>query len=59
MRILLADHSKFDRRALYAMGSLREFDLVIVDDALPAARVADMRARGIKVEVARGARAES
>jgi DeoR/GlpR family transcriptional regulator of sugar metabolism len=51
-RILLADHSKFDRRALYSMGSLREFDLVIVDDALPAARVAEMRARGIKVEVA-------
>lgn len=53
MRILLADHSKFDRRALYSMGSLREFDLVIVDDALPAARVEEMRARGVKVEVAR------
>src|SRR4051812_5029604 len=31
MRILLADHTKFERRALHAMGSLDEFDVVIVD----------------------------
>ena len=32
MRILLADHTKFERRALHAMGSLYDFDVIVVDD---------------------------
>ena len=51
-RILLADHSKFDRRALHAMARLDEFDLLIVDDATPPQTVADLRARGVRVEIA-------
>ncbi|MBL4928155.1 DeoR/GlpR family DNA-binding transcription regulator [Fuscibacter oryzae] len=51
-RILLADHTKFERRALHAMGALDEFDVVIVDDGTPPRLIDRMRARGINVEVA-------
>ncbi len=52
MRVLLADHTKFERRALHAMASLDEFDVVIVDDRTPARMVDRMRSRGIEVVVA-------
>ncbi len=52
VRILLADHTKFERRALHAMGALDEFDVVIVDEGTPHATVAGMRMRGITVVVA-------
>ena len=52
MRILLADHTKFERRALHAMGSLDEFDVVIVDDGTPPRHIERMRSRGVKVVVA-------
>lgn len=51
-RILLADHTKFERRALHAMGALDEFDVVIVDDGIPPRLIDRMKARGINVEVA-------
>lgn len=51
-RILLADHTKFTRRALHAMGSLEEFDVVIVDDSTPPRQLERMRSRGINVLVA-------
>jgi DeoR/GlpR family transcriptional regulator of sugar metabolism len=51
-RILLADHSKFDRRALHAMCALEDFDVVIVDDATPLSLIDNMRAREVNVEVA-------
>jgi DeoR/GlpR family transcriptional regulator of sugar metabolism len=53
-RILLADHTKFERRALHAMIALEEFDVVIVDDGTPPNLVERMRDRGIKVQVAAG-----
>lgn len=52
MRVLLADHTKFDRRALHALCPLEDFDLVIVDDATPPAQVDRMRQRGINVVIA-------
>lgn len=52
MRILLADHTKFERRALHAMGTLDEFDVVIVDDGTPPRQVERMKAKGITVVVA-------
>lgn len=52
MRILLADHTKFERRALHAMGALDEFDVVIVDDATPPREIDRMRSRGIDVVIA-------
>lgn len=51
-RILLADHTKFNRRALHAMLSLREFDIVIVDEGVPPADLVRMRDAGIRVQVA-------
>ena len=51
-RILLADHTKFDRRALHAMVGLDEFDLVIVDAATPPRLIEQMRTKGIEVQVA-------
>jgi len=52
VRILLADHTKFERRALHAMGTLDEFDVVIVDDSTPPRQVERMKAKGITVVVA-------
>lgn len=51
-RILLADSSKFQRRALHAMLALEAFDVVIVDDGLPKDLIEQMRASGVKLHVA-------
>jgi DeoR/GlpR family transcriptional regulator of sugar metabolism len=51
-RILLADHSKFDRRALHGFSPLTSFDIVIVDDGTPAVHLDRMRSKGINVVVA-------
>jgi DeoR/GlpR family transcriptional regulator of sugar metabolism len=51
-KILLADHTKFERRALHGLASLNDFDLVIVDAATPAETVAHLRGRGVEVQVA-------
>lgn len=51
-RVLLADHTKFDRRALHAMCGLDEFDVVIVDAATPPRLLDRMRSRGIPVQIA-------
>ncbi|MGN6464850.1 MAG: DeoR/GlpR family DNA-binding transcription regulator [Rhizobiaceae bacterium] len=52
MRILLADHTKFERRALHAMCSLDEFDAIVVDDGTPPRQVEEMRRHGVNVVVA-------
>lgn len=51
-RILLADHTKFDRRALHGFVSLTDFDTVIVDERTPIEHVARLRNKGIDVIVA-------
>ena len=51
-RILLADHTKFGRRALHSFAALTEFDVVIVDAATPQDHVERMRAKGINVVIA-------
>jgi len=55
-RILLADHTKFDKRALHALVPLNAFDIVIVDAATPAQHLTRMRAQGIRVVVAHAER---
>lgn len=51
-RILLADHTKFERRALHAMVPLSDFDTVIVDAATPTDHIDRLRRKGVEVLVA-------
>lgn len=51
-RILLADHTKFERRALHGFAALTDFDVVIVDDGTPMVHLQRMRTKGINVLVA-------
>lgn len=51
-KVLLVDHTKFQRHALHALAPLTDFDIVIVDDSTPAADVDRMRGKGIHVVVA-------
>lgn len=51
-RILLVDHTKFEKRALHALAHLTEFDVVIVDAATPEEHVSRLRSQGIRVVVA-------
>ncbi len=52
-RILLADRTKFAKRALHAMLPLAEFDAIIVDYATDRDHVARLRRAGVNVVVAR------
>ena len=49
---LLLDHSKLDKVALYRLMPLSAFDLVIVDDGISPAALADLRQQQVPVEVA-------
>lgn len=51
-RILLSDHTKFERRALHHFAALKEFDVVIVDEDTPVTYLTQMRSEGINVVVA-------
>ncbi len=51
-RILLADHTKFDHRALHAMLPLADFDAIIVDYGIDPAHVKRLRSIGCTVVVA-------
>ncbi len=53
-RILLMDHTKFERRALHSFAHLSEFDVVIVDEKTPTAHLERMRNKNINVVVAKG-----
>lgn len=51
-RILLVDHTKFERRALHGFVKLTDFDTVIVDSNTGAAHLDRLRAKGVDVRVA-------
>lgn len=51
-RIAYLDHSKFDRRALHALGPLSDFDTVIVDDRTSEDHIRSLRLDGANVIVA-------
>ncbi|MFI6938047.1 DeoR/GlpR family DNA-binding transcription regulator [Streptomyces sp. NPDC050418] len=50
-RVLICDHTKFLRDGLYALAPLADFDLLVVDDGLPAEEVRAIRGRGTDVLV--------
>jgi DeoR/GlpR family transcriptional regulator of sugar metabolism len=45
-RVLLADHTKFERRALHHFATLQEFDAVVVDEDIPISHLSRMRSAG-------------
>lgn len=51
-RILLVDHTKFEKRALHALAHLTEYDLVIVDDKTDVSHITRLRSQGVNVVVA-------
>ncbi|MBB4066307.1 DeoR/GlpR family DNA-binding transcription regulator [Gellertiella hungarica] len=51
-RILLADHTKFERRALHSFAALSEFDMVIVDENISREHLERMKAKRINVIIA-------
>ena len=51
-RILVADHTKFERRALHSFAALSEFDVVIVDEDTPVEHLDRLQSKGINVVVA-------
>jgi DeoR/GlpR family transcriptional regulator of sugar metabolism len=51
-RILLADHTKFERQALHALVPLKDFDVVIVDEGTEESDIKRMHDKGINVLVA-------
>ncbi len=55
-RVLLADHTKFERRALHHFAALQEFDAVIVDEDIPISHLSRLRSKGVNVIVADGER---
>lgn len=54
-RLLIVDHTKFQRRALHALAPLTEFDHVIVDWNTPDEHVDRLRRAGVAVTVAQPA----
>ncbi|MCF2706043.1 DeoR/GlpR transcriptional regulator [Arcanobacterium haemolyticum] len=48
-KILLLDHTKFARRALYEFASLSEFTHVVVDDETPEECISMMREEGVNI----------
>jgi len=51
-RILLVDHTKFEKRALHALAHLTEYEIVIVDAKTSSDDITRMRSQGIRVVVA-------
>jgi DeoR/GlpR family transcriptional regulator of sugar metabolism len=54
-RVLLADATKFEKRALHTMLPLADFDAVIVDSTTGSEHIARLRDHGVNVQVARRA----
>lgn len=52
LRVLAVDHTKFEKRALYRLAALTEFDYVIVDRATSDEHVSRLRQQGANVIVA-------
>ncbi|MFJ5675139.1 DeoR/GlpR family DNA-binding transcription regulator [Streptomyces sp. NPDC093097] len=51
-RVLLVDHTKFGRQALYGLAPLTDFDLVISDGRLPQGERDALQSLGVRYELA-------
>lgn len=54
VRVLVVDHTKFEKRALYRLAALSEFDHVIVDSGISDERLARVRQLSAHVVIAGG-----
>lgn len=52
-RILIVDHTKFEKRALHALMPLTAFDAVVVDSATDRRDIERLRKKGVEVVIAR------
>lgn len=52
-RVLLVDHTKFDKVALHKLAHLRDFDLVITDTGTSSSELAKLKETSVPFEVAR------
>lgn len=52
-RVLIADHTKFSKRALYSMMPIHEFDVVISDATLSHEHVTEIRRSGVQLIIAK------
>jgi DeoR/GlpR family transcriptional regulator of sugar metabolism len=50
-RILLLDHTKFEKVALHVLSDLLSFDAVLVTDWLPEAQIQQLKQAGVKVRI--------
>lgn len=50
-KVLLVDHTKFSRQGLYLLAPLTSFDLIYVDNELPAEQVRHIRDLGVQVRL--------
>lgn len=53
-RILLVDHTKFEKRALYALAPLTDFDVVVVDSKTKPEDISRLKSHNVHVVVADG-----
>lgn len=51
-KVLIVDHSKFERRALHAIASVRDFDLIIVDSNVAASDLQALKQTGVDIRLA-------
>ena len=49
--LLLVDHTKFGKTATHAYGDIARYDRVVTDRGMPAEELAELRRRGVTVEV--------
>ncbi|KMY22622.1 DeoR faimly transcriptional regulator [Actinobaculum suis] len=52
-RVLIADHTKFSKRALYSMMPIHEFDVVISDATLSHEHMTEIRRSGVQLIIAK------
>lgn len=52
-RVLIADHTKFSKRALYSMMPIHEFDVVISDANLSHEHMTEIRRSGVQLIIAK------
>ena len=55
MKVGLLDSTKFKRSSLLTVRSAQSLDMIITDDGLDSATVAEFRAAGVNLQVATGA----